>query len=76
MKLTQIGCVSSISDADSFFRIIKPSGIEDYLDNYKLGGDLLQALNMTREWNVVIHYLVVETVKGACLGKSGICVIW
>jgi len=49
-QLTQIGCVvrSSIYNA-SFFKAIKPEGIENYLDNYKLGGDLMQALHMTRE---------------------------
>ena len=31
----------------SFFT--ETSGIEDYLNNYKLGGDLLQALHMTSE---------------------------
>ena len=46
--LTQIGCVVYGSD-DCFFRSVKPSGIEEYLDCYKLGGDLLQALHMTRE---------------------------
>ena len=48
INLTQIGCVVHGSD-DSFFRSIKPSGLEEYLDCYKLGGDLLQALHMTRE---------------------------
>merc|ERR1719233_410278 len=47
-SLTQIGCVVHGSD-DPFFRSIKPSGLEEYLDCYKLGGDLLQALHMTRE---------------------------
>jgi len=47
-SLTQIGCAVPGSD-DSFFRSIKPSGLEKYLDCYKLGGDLLQALHMTRE---------------------------
>jgi len=47
-SLTQIGCVVHDYD-DSFFKSIKPSGIDEYLDCYKLGGDLLQALHMTRE---------------------------
>merc|ERR1719233_887823 len=47
-SLAQIGCIVHGSE-DSFFRSIKPSGLEEYLDRYKLGGDLLQALHMTRE---------------------------
>jgi len=47
-SLTQIGCEAFGSD-DSFFRSIKPSCLEEYLDCYKLGGDLLQAVHMTRE---------------------------
>ena len=42
--LTQIGCLSGSSD---FFCAIKPYGLSKYLDSYKLGGDLLRALNMT-----------------------------
>eukprot|EP00092_Neocalanus_flemingeri_P006012 GFUD01006478.1.p1 GENE.GFUD01006478.1~~GFUD01006478.1.p1 ORF type:complete len:613 (-),score=116.47 GFUD01006478.1:6-1694(-) len=45
-KLTQVSCCVS---GYAFFRAIKPRGLESYLDNYKLGGDLLKALNMTRE---------------------------
>ena len=48
-KLTQIGCVVSDSNPDLFFKAMKPSGIETYLDTYRIGGDLLQALHMTRE---------------------------
>merc|ERR1719427_1248356 len=48
-KLTQIGCVVSNWNESSFFLPIKPFGLEKYLDNYKLGGDLLQALHMTKE---------------------------
>merc|ERR1719318_535816 len=49
-KLTQLGCVvSGLDHQNSFFKAIKPWSIEKYLDNYKLGGDLLQALHMTRE---------------------------
>ena len=44
--LTQIGCYSGSSE---FFCAIKPSGLSKYLDSYKLGGDLLRALHMTRE---------------------------
>ena len=39
IKLTQLSCL--VSGSDSFFRGIKPRGLENYLDNYKLGGDLL-----------------------------------
>jgi len=48
-KLTQIGCIASGLKDAKFFKAIKPSGLEKYLDSYKLGGDLLQALHMTRE---------------------------
>ena len=50
-KLTQVSCLVSGLDSGSasFFRAIKPWGLENYLDNYKLGGDLLKALHMTRE---------------------------
>ena len=30
-------------------RAIKPHGLEKYIDTYKLGGDLLKALHMTKE---------------------------
>ena len=45
-KITQIGCCIGGSD---FFCAIKPSGLSKYLDRYKLGGDLLKLLHMTRE---------------------------
>jgi len=65
-KLTQIGCVAH-SDADTFFRSIRPCGIENLLDNYKLSGDLLQALHMTREDDGTFLFRkkfdVVETSK-------------
>ena len=60
-KLTQIGCVAS--DGDCFFRSIKPSGIEDYLNNYKLGGDLLQALHMTCEDGTFLFRTRFETTE-------------
>ena len=44
--LTQIGCYAGSSE---FFCAIKPSGLARYLDRFKLGGDLLKALHMTRE---------------------------
>ena len=44
--LTQIGCCSDTSD---FFCAIEPPVLTKYLDRYKLGGDLLKALHMTRE---------------------------
>jgi hypothetical protein len=46
-KLTQLSCF--VYGSDSFFRGIKPRGLKKYLDNYKVGGDLLKALHMTRE---------------------------
>jgi len=48
-KITQIGCVVEGVTPVWFFKAVKPHGIEEYLDHYKLGGDLLQALHMTRE---------------------------
>ena len=50
-KSPQVSCLVSGLDSGSasFFRAIKPWGLENYLDNYKLGGDLLKALHMTRE---------------------------
>ena len=44
--LTQIGCSAGSSE---FLCAIKPSGLARYLDRFKLGGDLLKALHMTRE---------------------------
>jgi len=48
-KLTQIGCVVLGSNPCLFFKAVTPCGLEKYLDHCKLGGDLLQALHMTRE---------------------------
>merc|ERR1712059_25036 len=54
-ELTQIGCsvlnMNVKKRADDFFRAVKPSELDRLLDDYAIGGDLLQALHMTREDN-------------------------
>lgn len=70
-KLTQIGCLVMGSESCLFFEAIRPGGIEKYLDRYKLGGDLLQALHMTREDDGTFLFrsrfeAIKETVKIVC----------
>ena len=54
VHITQLGCVCfpfnlhSMTES-SMFRAVVPPGLDKYLDNYRLSGDLLQALHMTRE---------------------------
>ena len=52
VHLTQLGCFSygwKTLTSNSFFLPIVPPGLNKYLDSCKLSGDILQALNMTRE---------------------------
>ena len=52
LHLSQLGASSwppAPSTETVFFRPVLPEGLPDYIDNYKLGGDLLLNLNMTRE---------------------------
>jgi len=74
-KLTQIGCVVSGSKPSSFFRAIKPRGLEKFLDSKKLSGDLLQALHMTREEDGKFLFrsqfeIVQENNKIVCVEES------
>ena len=46
-----------------YFVLRAPSGIEDYLNNYKLGGDLLQALHMTCEDGTFLFRTRFETTE-------------
>ena len=46
LHMTQLAATSALGE---LFRPIVPPGLTKYLDSYKLGGDLLLNLNMTRE---------------------------
>ena len=74
-KLTQIGCVVPGLKQSKFFKAIKPRGLEKYLDTYKLGGDLLQALHMTREDDGSFQFrsqfeIVEDAQKIVCVEES------
>ena len=51
LHLTQLAATTSTSytDSSTFFRAIAPPGLGSYLDECRVGGDLLQVLNMARE---------------------------
>ena len=51
LHLTQLAATTSTSytDNSTFFRAIAPPGLGSYLDECRVGGDLLQVLHMARE---------------------------
>ena len=51
LHLTELAATTSTSytDNSTFFRAIAPPGLGSYLDECRVGGDLLQVLNMARE---------------------------
>ena len=74
-KLTQIGCITWNSDSKQFFRAIKPRGLEKYVDTYKLGGDLLKALHMTKENDGIFQFrsqfeIIEEGRKIVCVDEG------
>ena len=46
LHLTQL---AATTDTATFFRAVVPPHLGTYLDEYRVGGDLLQVLNMARE---------------------------
>ena len=74
-KLTQIGCIAWQSDSEEFFRAIKVRDLNKYLDGYKLGGDLLKALHMTREDDRTFQFrsqfeIIEEDKKIVCVDED------
>jgi len=52
ISLTQIGCTTALNiqgEKETFFQPVKPARLEHFLENFKMEGDLLQALHMTDE---------------------------
>ena len=54
VSVTQIGVTTGLNngqtgDREEMFLAVRPQGLQDCLDNYKLEGDLLRALHMTQE---------------------------
>ena len=49
--ISQVGCTTALTagPARTLFRPIKPGGLQYYLENYKMEGDLLKALHVTQE---------------------------
>ena len=69
--MTQLAAVSP-SHESVFFPVL-PRVLPDILDNYKVEGDLLQALNMMREANTFLfgsRVLVEEVPRVVCVSEK------
>ena len=74
MDLTQIVGMASHSRSEEFFRAIDIPKLNHYLDEYKLGGDLLKAFHVTREDGRIFQFgsqfeIVEENEKISVLMK-------
>ena len=61
LHLTQLAAVSMDHHSPVFLPIVPPV-LAEYLDNYRLGGDLMQALTMTRDLEDKNTFLFRPTV--------------
>ena len=61
LHLTQLAAVSPDHHPPLFLPVVPPV-LAEYLDNYKLGGDLMQVLNMTRDLEGKNTFLFRPTV--------------
>ena len=73
LHLTQLAaCISS--DATSIFLPVAPPVLDEYLDNYKLSGDLMQTLTMIREDQSTFLFrppvLIEEVQRVVCLPEK------
>ena len=71
LHLTQLAAVSP-GHEPVFFPVL-PSVLPDILDNYKVEGDLLQVLTMTREDNAFLFgstVLMEEAPRTMCLSET------
>ena len=63
--ISQIGCSTSLTGdkEDTFFAPIKPANLENYLENYKMEGDLLKALHITESDNGKFEFRAQFEIK-------------
>ena len=75
MELTQIGAIAWQRGSEEFFQAINIPGLHHYLDEYKLGGDILKALHMSREDGGIFQFrsqfeIVEENEKIFCVDEK------
>ena len=74
LHLTQLAACSFSSSTSRIFLPVAPPVLGEYLDNYKLGGDLMQTLTMVREDKDTFLYrppvLVEKVQRVKCLSES------
>ena len=65
--ISQIGCSTGFTGLgekeDTFFAPIKPDKLENYLENYKMEGDLLKALHVTESENKKFEFRAQFEIK-------------
>ena len=67
-RMCQLGCTTALSSLppaaqQTFFSPIKPDGLEHFLDNYKMEGDLLKALHITESENGKFEFRAQFEIK-------------
>ena len=64
-RISQLGCTTALTAGPSqtFFAPIKPAGLEHFLANYKMEGDLLKALHITQEENGQFEFRAQFEIK-------------
>ena len=74
LHLTQLAACISSDATSSIFLPVAPPVLVEYLDNYKLSGDLMQTLTMTREDQGTFLFrppvLVEEVQRVVCLPEN------
>ena len=74
LHLTQLAACISSDATSSIFLPVSPPVLAEYLDNYKLSGDLMQTLTMTREDQGTFLFrppvLVEEVQRVVCLPEN------
>jgi len=74
LHLTQLAACISSDATSSIFLPVAPPVLVEYLDNYKLSGDLMQTLTMTREGHGTFLFrppvLIEEVQRVVCLPEN------
>ena len=74
LHLTQLAACISSDATSSIFLPVAPTVLVEYLDNYKLSGDLMQTLTMTREGHGTFIFrppvLIEEVQRVVCLPEN------